>query len=89
MSLPGLAGVEHVGFTAPDLEEATRFFVEVIGCEHVYTLGPFQDDDGDWMTRQLNVHPRTVMRELRFFRCRTGPNFEIFEYAAPDQRRTP
>ena len=74
--LPGLVGTEHIGFTVPDIEIATRFFVDVIGCEHVYSLGPFADD-GYWMGRQLNVHPRTVMTELRFLRCATGPNFEI------------
>ncbi len=83
--MPGLRGVEHVGFTVPDLEEATRFFVEVMGCERFYDLGPFASAD-DWMARQLNVHPRTEMRKLRFFRCGHGPNFEIFEYSAPDQR---
>ena len=29
--LPGLAGTDHIGFTVPDMEEATRFFVDVIG----------------------------------------------------------
>lgn len=82
--MPGLRGVEHIGFTVPNLEEATRFFVDVLGCEQFYDLGPFQFDD-DWMTRQLNVHPRTVMKKLRFFRCGFGPNFEVFEYDAPDQ----
>lgn len=77
--LPGLRGTEHIGFTVPDLDEAERFFVDVIGCELVYRLGPFQRDD-DWMSEHMNVHPRTVMRELRFFRCKTGPNFEIFQY---------
>lgn len=86
--LPGLAGVEHVGFTVPDIEEATRFFVDVIGCEQVYSLGPFQSS-GNWMSEHLNVPARTVMRELRFFRCVNGPNFEIFEYEALEQSRTP
>ncbi|WP_127129401.1 VOC family protein [Georgenia sp. SYP-B2076] len=81
--IPGLVGTEHIGFTVPDLEEATRFFVDVVGCEWLYSLGPFQDD-GDWMTEHLAVHPRTVMRENRFFRCRTGPNFEIFAYEPPE-----
>jgi catechol 2,3-dioxygenase-like lactoylglutathione lyase family enzyme len=85
--LPGLRGTEHIGFTVPDLEQATDFFVKVIGCEAVYDLGPFQADD-DWMAHHLNVHPRAVMRKLRFFRCRHGPNFEIFEYEAPDQNPT-
>jgi glyoxylase I family protein len=82
--LPGLSRVDHVGFTVPDLEEATRFLVDVIGCEYMYTLGPFQDD-GDWMSRHLNVHPRAVMRELRFFRCGGAAIFEVFQYEAPDQ----
>ena len=77
--IPGLRGTEHIGFTVPDLEEATRFFVDVIGCELIYALGPFARDD-NWMQEHLNVHPRTIMRKLRFFRCKTGPNFEIFEY---------
>lgn len=86
MALPGLRGTEHIGFTVPDLEEAHRFFVDVIGCEYVYTLGPFQRDD-DWMAEHLNVHPRSVMRELRFFRCGHGPNFEIFQWEPADGQR--
>ena len=83
MALPGLVGTDHIGFTVPDLEEAHDFFVRVLGCTHVYTLGPYQHDD-DWMREHLNVHPRTVMRELRFYRCGTGANFEVFEYEPAD-----
>ncbi|GAB2756936.1 VOC family protein [Sinomonas soli] len=84
--LPGLRGTEHIGFTVPDLDEAERFFVDVIGCERVYSLGPFAHGEAgdDWMREHLGVHPRTVMRELRFYRCRFGPNFEVFQYDAAD-----
>ena len=85
--LPGLRGTDHIGFTVPDLDQAVDFFVQVIGCEAFYDLGPFQFDD-DWMERQLNVHPRTVMRRLKFLRCKHGSNFEIFEYESPDQNKT-
>jgi catechol 2,3-dioxygenase-like lactoylglutathione lyase family enzyme len=81
--LPGLRGMEHVGFTVPDLEEADDFFVNVIGCERVYSLGPYVRDD-DWMATNLNVHPRTTIPELRFYRCGHGSNFEIFQYDAAD-----
>jgi catechol 2,3-dioxygenase-like lactoylglutathione lyase family enzyme len=84
--LPGLRGTEHIGFTVPDLEQATTFFVDVIGCEFLFELGPFVAED-DWMATHLNVHPRTVMRRLRFLRCKHGSNFEIFQYEAPDQNR--
>lgn len=82
--LPGLRGTDHIGFTVPNLDEAVKFFVEILGCEPFYELGPFQSD-GDWMATHLNVHPRTVMRRLKFVRCGFGSNFEIFEYVAPDQ----
>lgn len=81
--LPGLRGAEHIGFTVPNLEQADDFFVNIIGCERVYSLGPYTSDD-DWMQSRLNVHPRTVIRELRFYRCGFGPNFEIFEYESAD-----
>jgi len=81
MAVPGLRGTEHIGFTVPDLDQAERFFVDVIGCEKVYSLGPFIRED-NWLADQLHVDPRAVMRELRFFRCKTGPNFEIFQWEA-------
>jgi len=46
--LPGLRGSDHIGITVPDLDEAVDFFVNVIGCEPFYTLGPFSSEM-DWM----------------------------------------
>lgn len=82
--IPGLRGTDHIGITVPNLEQATDFFVNVIGCEQVYDLGPVHAAD-DWMATHLNVHPRAVMRKVRFFRCFNGSNYEVFEYEAPDQ----
>lgn len=83
IGIPGLRGTDHIGFTVPDIEEATDFFVNVIGCEYIYKLGPFVSED-DWMAEQLNVHPRTVIKQNRHFRCGFGANFEIFEYQTPE-----
>jgi catechol 2,3-dioxygenase-like lactoylglutathione lyase family enzyme len=79
VGLPGLFGTDHVGFTVPDIEAATRFFVDVIGCEVVFEIGPFVADD-DWMKIHLDVHPRAVIKTLRMLRCKNGPAFELFEY---------
>lgn len=83
--LPGVRGLDHIGITVPDLQEATKFFIDVLGCEYMYSLGPFQDDTGDWMHVHLNVDARTVMRNLHFFRCGGQAVFEVFEYDAVDQ----
>lgn len=82
--LPGLRRLDHVGFTVPDLAQAHTWLTEVLGCEYMYRLGPFQSDD-DWMTEHMFVHPRTVMRELHFYRCAGQAVFEVFQYEAPDQ----
>jgi len=86
MTIPGLTGLDHIGFTVPDLAEADRFLTEVLGCEYMYKLGPFARDDSDWMAEHLDVHPRAVMRELHFYRLGGQAVFEVFEYSAPDQR---
>jgi len=82
--LPGLRGIDHIGITVPDLDQAEAFFVGVLGAVHVYTLGAKRDDEGDWMTRQLGVHPRTVIREIRFYRLGNGSNLELFHYESAD-----
>jgi len=84
--LPGMTGVDHIGFTVPDLDQAHQFLVEVLGCEYMYSLGPFQDTTGTWMADHMNLHVRAVMKQLRFFRCGGQAIFEVFEYSAPDQR---
>ena len=85
MAIPGLTRLDHVGFTVPDLEAAHSWLVDVLGCEYMYRLGPFASDDSDWMREHMNVHPRTVMRELRFYRCGGQAVFEVFQYEAPEQ----
>jgi catechol 2,3-dioxygenase-like lactoylglutathione lyase family enzyme len=89
MGLPGLTRVDHIGFTVPDLAEARAFLVDVLGCEYLYSLGPFEHPGTDWMTEHLNVHPRTVMRRNEFFRLGDQVIFEVFHYEAPDQATTP
>lgn len=82
--LPGVRGIDHFGFTVPDIDEAETFLVDVLGAVPVYTLGAKRSDDDDWMTTQLGVHPRTVITEIRFYRLGHGSNLEVFAYDAAD-----
>ena len=81
--LPGLRGTEHIGLTVPDLDAATAFFVDVLGAEALFEVGPFASSD-DWMGKRLGVHPRATIRKLRMLRMANGPSLELFEYASPD-----
>ncbi|MCG8915764.1 VOC family protein [Actinokineospora sp. PR83] len=85
MTLPGAVAVHHVAYTVPDLDQAVRFFVDVLGAREVYTIDRVAGE-GDWMTRKLDVHPRAT---ARIAMLRLGPvtNLELFEYTSPDQRR--
>jgi catechol 2,3-dioxygenase-like lactoylglutathione lyase family enzyme len=90
MPLPGMYGMEHIGFTVPDINEACDWFERILGAETLYTAATnFRHDDDDWMQEHLRVHPRAVIKEFRYMRMGNGTNFEVFEYEAPDQDRTP
>lgn len=83
MPLPGMHGADHFGFTVPDLDQAERFLVDVLGAIPVYTLGG-KRSDGDFMQTHLGVHPRTEITEIRFYRLGNGTNLEVFGYDSAD-----
>ena len=90
MPIPGMCGTEHIGFTVPDINEACDWFERILGAKTLYTAATnFRHDDDDWMQEHLRVHPRAVIKEFRYLRVGNGTNFEVFEYASPDQNRTP
>lgn len=86
--VPGVRCVDHFGVTVPDLAAAHTFFTEVLGCEYMYRLGPYQHDD-DWMSVHLGVDDKAVMRRLHFYRLGGQAIFEVFQYDAPGQVTNP
>jgi catechol 2,3-dioxygenase-like lactoylglutathione lyase family enzyme len=85
----GLVGMDHVGLTVPDIDEAVAWFEEVMGCAAPLTFGPFGDPTGTFMQDLLGVHPRAVIEQITLVRCGKSANIELFEYDAPDQRIDP
>src|SRR5207245_9627539 len=77
--LPGMRGVEHIGLTVPNLEEATEAFVDVLGCEVVDSMKPPRRTDN-----YLDLHPQTD-RKIRTWSCHNSAHFEPFEYATADR----
>ena len=85
--IPGLVGSEHIGLTVPDLPEAIAFLVNVIGCDQIFDGGN-SGHSPHFMENSLNVHPDSEFKYC-FLRCKTGVNFELFEYSAPNQNMKP
>ena len=81
--LPGLRGIDHLGITVPDIEQATAFFVDVLGCELLYEREPPRDDSP---RARLGVPAGSRIQAVRFLRCAKGANIELFEFYSPDQR---
>lgn len=80
--------VDHHALTVPDLDQAVRFVVDVLGGELVYRLPELAHNEDDWMRENLDVHPRA---RARIALLRLGPvtNVELFQYWAPRQNAVP
>ena len=75
--LPGLRHVDHAAYTVPDLDEAVRFFVEVLGAEELYRSqrGP----DPSFMPVHFDV-PSDAALELAMLRMPPNLNIELFAW---------
>jgi len=82
--VPTFRGSDHIGVTVPDLDEAVKFFVEVMGCEAFYKMGPFKADD-DWMAVNLGVPARAEIPQMQLVRCGYGNNLELLQYKVEGQ----
>lgn len=74
-------GIQHIGVTVPDLDAATRFFVDGLGAEVVYD-GLTTDDEprqGPEVERQLGLPRGAAIHKQRMIRIGNGPNLEVFE----------
>ena len=86
--VPGLLGIDHFGFTVPNVDEAARWFEEVLGFTNPLTWGPFGDPTGTLMHELLDVNRHAIIEKVRMVRGGAGANVEMFQWRAPDQDRT-
>ena len=79
--------LDHIGITVPNIDQACEFFEKILGGKTLYTAATnVMDDETDWMMDQFNVHPRSIIKELRFVELSDGTVLELFDYYSPDQR---
>ncbi len=80
-----MVGIDHVGISVPDLNQAEDFFTTVLGCENVFHLGPFADPEGTFMSGQLGTHQKATLN-IATMRCGAASNVELFEFRSPSQK---
>jgi catechol 2,3-dioxygenase-like lactoylglutathione lyase family enzyme len=76
--------IEHVGITVPDMEQATRFFVEAFGAEKLYDMLD-EPLGGPEVEAGLGIAPGAVINVIRMLRLGNGPNLELFTYSGVKQ----
>lgn len=89
--IPGLEGMDHVGITIPDLDEAVAFYSKLLGATEIFRLGPFDARDFDvvdgidWAQAHVNVKDgRFTIAMLEYG---NGSRLELFQYDRPADRR--
>ncbi|POM27650.1 Glyoxalase-like domain protein [Actinomadura rubteroloni] len=75
-------GIDHIGVTVPDLDAATRFFVEAFDAAVLYDT--LRRDDGPDTGRGLGAPAEVAVRMLAL---PGGPGIELFAFRTP--RRDP
>jgi catechol 2,3-dioxygenase-like lactoylglutathione lyase family enzyme len=87
MRRPKIYGVDHVGLTVPNIEQAIAFFCEVLGCALVHSRGPTPAADPALSTQadkfvadNLGVYLGTKVAGIAMLRCGHGANIELFDY---------
>jgi catechol 2,3-dioxygenase-like lactoylglutathione lyase family enzyme len=78
-------GIDHVGYVVGDLDAASAFFVDVLGCEALPRRGEAAYDEDDTMTQWFGVHARAAYR-FAFFSL-GGSVVELLEWTSPDQHQ--
>lgn len=78
--------IEHVGITVPDIEEATRFFVEAFGAQKLYDMLD-EPLGGPLVEEGLGIPAGAVIEVIRMLRLGNGPNLELFSYSGVGQAR--
>jgi catechol 2,3-dioxygenase-like lactoylglutathione lyase family enzyme len=83
-----LRGINHVGVTVPDIETATTFLIEGLGAQVIYeSFSADQPPQGSpELDHDLNLAPGTQLVATRMIQIGTGPDIELFQLKADDQR---
>jgi len=79
----GLVGMDHVGLTVPDINQAIEWYEDILGAAAPLTFGPFE---GDFLQGALDVVAGTKIDQITMLRLGQSANIELFKYESPGQR---
>lgn len=77
-------GIDHVGITVPDIDDATRYLSDAFGAELAYDLIT-EPLSGAFIEEAVGVPPGTVLERIRMLRLGQSANIELFCYRGTSQ----
>ena len=80
-------GIDHIGVTVPDIDQATAFFTRALGAQVLYDTLPKEDGPktGSRLDQRLGVPQGTDQIAIRMLKLPNGPGLELFEFSGPRQ----
>ncbi|HWJ32909.1 MAG TPA: VOC family protein, partial [Gaiellaceae bacterium] len=78
-----LVGLDHVGLTVPDINQAMEWFEDILGAVAPLTFGPFA---GSFLEGAIGVPPGTQIDQITMLRVGHSANLELFKYETDPQR---
>lgn len=89
MTHGAIRGLDHIGLTVPNIEEAGEFLMSAFGAEFLFDtlnrdMPPFE---GAAVERLANGPKGFRISRICMYKLGTGPTFELFEYDNVDGRR--
>jgi catechol 2,3-dioxygenase-like lactoylglutathione lyase family enzyme len=81
----GLRGLDHVGLTVPDLDQAVAFFVDMVGARELFRHGPY--GGGPDTPRQFGRPADSRVAGIAMLRL-DDLNLELLQFHSPTASRT-
>ena len=81
----GLVGMDHVGITVPNVNQAVEWFDDVLGAVAPLTFGPFPA--GAFVASVVDVAQTASIDQITMLRLGHSAGIELFQYSAPEGQR--
>ena len=81
-----ILGIQHVGLTVSDIDEAVTWFREALGFEELFREDPIDIDSKHW-AQSLDVPIGSRMEASVLIGCGAGIQLELFQYSSSAERR--
>lgn len=83
-------GIDHIGMTVPDVDEASGFLVKAFDAEVLYDVQPENAEPmaGKEPEQQLGIPKGTKIVHMRLMQIGNGPTIEMFQFQNAKQAKS-